>query len=191
MKMKLIVLGVMLVASCNVSALSNVSGQPNISLTENTDISALLRSAEADVRQGRYSQAITLYKKANETAAAKTSGCKPNGTPFIAGTNYYYDMALAYRVWGKSQVPAIRRGNYRKALASLDMAVKCETTYKQAMRRMKFLEGFLNSDLGQSQASLKAFQEARAFPVGDSNIANNQIDSLIMRIKQVLRKRGR
>lgn len=190
MTMKLIAIGAMFIASSNVSA-SNVSGQPNISLAENTDISALLRAAEADVRQGRYSEAITVYKKANETAAAKTSVCKPTNTPFISGTNYYYDMALAYRVWGKSQVPAIRRGNYRKALAALDMAVKCETTYKQAMRRMKFLEGFLSSDLGQSQASLKAFQEARAFPVGDSNIANNQIDGLIARIKQVLKKSGR
>lgn len=186
MKINLLVLGLIFAICSSAAALSPGSAQPNKSLNAIADISALLRTAEGEVRQGRYSEALTLYKQANEMAAAKSSGCKPAGTPFIAGTNYYYDMALAYRVWGKSQVPAIRRGNYRKALAALDMAVKCETTYKQAMRRMKFLEGFLNSDLGQSEASLKAFQEARAFPVGDSNIASSQIDGLIARIKQVL-----
>lgn len=185
-KMKLVVLGLIFACCSSAAALSPGSAQPNMGINTSADISTLLRTAEGEVRQGRYTEAIALYKQANEMAAAKSSGCKPKSTPFIAGTNYYYDMALAYRVWGKSQVPAIRRGNYRKALAVLDMAVKCETTYKNAMRRMKFLEGFLNSDLGQSQASLRAFQEARAFPVGDSNIASNQIDGLIARIKQVL-----
>ncbi len=188
MKMKLVAIGLLFGFCASAPALSLNKVQPNMGLNENTDISSLIRNAENEVRQGRYTEAITLYKQANSLAAEKNSGCKPTNTPFIAGENYYYDMALAYRVWGKSQVPAIRRGNYRKALATLDMAVKCETTYQQAMRRMKFLEGFLNSDLGQSEASLKAFQEARAFPIGDSNIANNQIDSLIARIKQVLKK---
>ncbi len=154
-------------------------------------ISSLLHSAENATKDRRYDEAIKFYKQANAKASAKVSGCKVESTPFIAGTNYYYDMALVYRVWGKSQVPAIRRGNYRRALAVLALAVQCETTYEQAMRRMKFLQAFLNSDLGQGHASLRAFQEARAFSVGDSNISNEQLDGLIMRIKQVLRQRER
>ena len=152
------------------------------------DISQLLQEAEHQVEKLRYDKAIDIYKEANALSAGLNSGCKPENSPFIAGANYYYEMAMVYRVWGKAQVPAIRRGNYRRALAALDMAVRCETTYKQAMRRLKALEGFLNSDLGQGVASLKAFQKARSFPVGDSNMDNRQLDGLIMRIKQVLRR---
>lgn len=152
------------------------------------DISQLLQEAEHQVEKLRYDKAINIYKEANVLTSGLNSGCKPDNSPFISGTNYYYEMAMVYRIWGKAQVPAIRRGNYRRALAALDMAVRCEVTYKQAMRRLKALEGFLNSDLGQGAVSLKAFQKARAFPIGDSNMSNRQLDGLIMRIKQVLRR---
>ena len=188
MKMSLVGVGLIFIAITSADASSQGNQSRENVKQINAEISQLLQEAEQQVEKLRYDKAIDLYKEANALESNLDSGCKPGNSPFISGANYYYEMAMVYRVWGKAQVPAIRRGNYRRALGVLDMAVRCETTYKQAMRRLKALEGFLNSDLGQGAASLKAFEKARSFPVGDSNMSNRQLDSLIMRIKQVLRR---
>ncbi len=188
MKMRLLGAGLIFIAISSAHALPLGNQSRGQVKQIKAEISQLLQEAEQQVEKLRYDKAIDIYKEANALESGLDSGCKPDSSTFISGTNYYYEMAMVYRVWGKAQVPAIRRGNYRRALAALDMAVRCETTYKQAMRRLKALEGFLSSDLGQGAASLKAFQKARSFPVGDSNMSNRQLDSLIMRIKQVLRR---
>lgn len=188
MKLKMLVTGLVFLGFSGAEALPQGNQSRGEVKQIKAEVSELLQEAEQQVGKHRYDKAINIYKEANVLTSGLNSGCKPDKSPFISGSNYYYEMAMVYRIWGKAQIPAIRRGNYRRALASLDMAVRCETTYKQAMRRMKALEGFLNSDLGQGAASLKAFQKARTFPVGDSNMANQQLDGLIMRIKQVLRK---
>lgn len=188
MKLKMLVAGLVFFGITGAEALPQGGQSRGKNNQIKAEISQLLQDAEHEVEKHRYDKAINIYKEANALESGLDSGCKPDNSLFISGANYYYEMAMVYRVWGKAQVPAIRRGNYRRALASLDMAVRCETTYKQALRRMKALEGFLNSDLGQGAASLKAFQKARTFPVGDSNMSNRQLDGLIMRIKQVLKK---
>lgn len=188
MKLKMLIAGLVCLGISGVEALPQSGQSRGKNHQVKAEVSQLLQEAEHEVGKLRYDKAINIYKEANVLASGLDSGCKPDNSTFISGSNYYYEMAMVYRVWGKAQVPAIRRGNYRRALAALGMAVRCETTYKQAMRRLKALEGFLSSDLGQGQASLKAFQKARTFPVGDSTMSNRQLDSLIMRIKQVLRK---